>query len=215
MRLLISDRSDTPHTHKHKRPRLNENFLTNELLEDEPEEARDFVTITVNGVSTPINRTTVKLAHLEQVLEERERSVGHEARENSVIGRKRPRSPSLELHYSPPHEEQGQQEFEIEELLSDDDEEQFEVEELEDSEDEPPPQNLADNMTLIDGQMVVWTKDEDRVILSAARDSGPKVETWNALALSHMPQRTSKQIAERYAQLMELLRQRIGGQNAK
>ncbi len=197
---------------------MNENFLTNELLDDEPEESRDFVTITVNGVSTPINRTTVKLAHLEQVLEERERSVPHES-QNSVIGRKRPRSPSLELQYSPPQdaEEHGHEEFEIEELLSDDDEE-FEVEELEDSEDAAQPQHtvsLADNMTLIDGQMIVWTKDEDRWILSAARDAGPKTETWNSLAQSHMPQRTSKQIAERYAQLMELLRQRIGGQNSK
>jgi hypothetical protein len=189
---------------------LNENFLTNELL-DESEEARDLVTITVNGVSTPINSTTVKLAHLEQVLEERERSAVHDTRhENSVIGRKRPRSPSLEMHYETQQPDEAlNQEFEIEELLSDD-EEQFEVEELDDSDEERLQQssaaNLADNMTLIDGQMIVWTKDEDRLILSAVRDSGPKPETWNALAVSHLPQRTSKQIAERYAQLMELLK---------
>lgn len=162
------------------------------------------LTITVNGVSTPIHSTTVKLAHLEQVLEERERTAVHETRhENSVLGRKRPRSPSLEVHYESepaPHEP----EFEIEELLSDE-EEQFEVEELDDSDDEPRP-HLADNMTLIDGQMVVWSKDEDRLILSAVRDAGPKPETWHALATAHLPQRTSKQIAERYAQLMELLK---------
>jgi len=191
---------------------LNENFLTNELLEGEPEESRDFVTITVNGVSTPINRTTVKLAHLEQVLEEHERSV---ALQTSMIGRKRARSPSE--HYSPERTaETLDHEFEIEELLSDDeDSQQFEVEELDDSDSEPQHQHtekLADNMTLVDGQMIVWTKDEDRWILSAVRDSGPKPETWTALSHSQLPQRTSKQIAERYAQLMELLRQRIGSQ---
>ena len=78
-----------------------------------------------------------------------------------------------------------------------------------------PPIAIApksDNKLVVDGVDIVFQKAEDAAILNAVKASGASSLTWQGLLLDGM-NKTEHQIAERYQQLLSLMKQRTANKS--
>jgi hypothetical protein len=66
----------------------------------------------------------------------------------------------------------------------------------------------GDNTLVLSGRAVLWSRDQDRHILLAAKAHGPILSTWVALSDHEGIDKSAKELEARYAQLMELYKKK-------